>query len=965
MRRVLAFIPALLLLLAAPVFAQGEQSGAVRGRIASSDGLALPGVTITVESPSLQGVRSAVTDVNGVYSIPGLPPGDYVVRFELSGFAAAQRKVAVPLGSPLVLDRTMTLEVIKETVDVKAPATAPAAAPSGAVNVRTEAARLLPIGRTPFHLAELTPGLTDNTPQQNQVTIGGGMAYDNVFLVDGVDVNDNVFGQPNGLFIEEGIQEAQVLTSGVSAEFGRFGGGVVNVVTRSGGNIFSGAFRTNLSNSAWSDETPFEDGKGTKRASKLSPTYEAIAGGPVMKDRLWFFGGTRVERTTTSNLLPVTGIAYEGKNNNRRYEAKLTGTLAAGQTLQGSFIDSSTDQFSVSHPNSIDPRALTSPHTANRLGVATWRGVIANRAFATAQYSQKFWQVTNNGGTSTDIHDSPFLSRGTTSGVPANAEYSNPYFDSTDPDGRNNRQATASLSYLLGRQGIGSHELKSGVEYFVSSRQTGNSQTSTGYIFQTDYKLNGSQPALDANGRMIPVFTPGTSRLATWMPTRGATIDITTTSLFATDRWVAGPRLTFDLGVRYEHVGTEADLQTQAVSANTFMPRLGATYALTKDGKTTASATYGHYSGTYNDVQFSRNSAAGNADRITGQYTGPAGQGLDFAPAFDPANYTTIAGTFPTANVFFAPDLKSPITKETTLSLGREFSNGLWARTRYVHRRATNFVEDYITIADGKTTVIRNGVNFGTFDNATYRNSDLPKREYDAMDFQSGWQATRALMVSGQWTVQLHNNGNFEGEAANNPAIPSIIADNPEIFVERDYPMGRLDDFQRNKVRVWAAYGFGLGHAGRLDVAPMYRYNSARTFSYTATVAITPQQLADNPGYARVPTSQTLYFGERGAGTFAGYGLFDLATTWSMPVWKTVSPWFKVEVLNALNNQKLISWDTTVTADANGPKDADGLPLNYVTGPNFGKALRTTDYPRPRPGMDGGRTFLMAFGVRF
>ena len=176
MRRVLAFIPALLLLLAAPVFAQGEQSGAVRGRIASSDGLALPGVTITVESPSLQGVRSAVTDVNGVYSIPGLPPGDYVVRFELSGFAAAQRKVSVPLGSPLVLDRTMTLEVIKETVDVKAPATAPAAAPSGAVNVRTETARLLPIGRTPFHLAELTPGLTDNTPQQNQVTIGGGMS---------------------------------------------------------------------------------------------------------------------------------------------------------------------------------------------------------------------------------------------------------------------------------------------------------------------------------------------------------------------------------------------------------------------------------------------------------------------------------------------------------------------------------------------------------------------------------------------------------------------------------------------------------------------------------------------------------------------------------------------------------------------------------------------------------------------
>jgi hypothetical protein len=966
MRRLLAFIPALLLVLSASAFAQGEQSGAIRGRLTSSDGAPLPGATITVASPSLQGERSAVADVNGVYTLPGLPPGEYVVRFELSGFAPYERKVSVPLGAAVVVDRTLGIEAISATVEVTAPATAPVAAPAGAFNIRTDAARMLPLGRTPFFFAELAPGVSDNTPQQNQVTIGGGLAYDNVFLVDGVDINDNVFGQPNGLFIEEGIQEVQVLTSGISAEYGRFGGGVVNVITRSGGNLFSGSARVNLANSAWSDETPFEKDKGTKRPSKMSPTYEAIAGGPVMKDRLWFFGGTRVERTTTANSLPLTAVPYAGKNDNTRYEGKLTGTLAPGQTLQGTFIDSRTDLFMVSHPNAIDARSITSPTTANRLGVATWRGVIANRAFATAQYSQKLWQVRNNGGTSTDIHDSPFLSRGTTPGVPANAQYSSPYFDSTDPDGRNNRQATASVSYLLGTRNAGSHELKSGVEYFVSTRETGNSQTSTGYIFQTDYKLDAAgKPALDANGRMIPVFTTGVSRLATWMPSRGAAIDITTTSFFATDRWTAGPRLTFDLGLRYEHVTTKAELQAQPVSANTFMPRLGATYALTADGKTVASATYGHYAGTYNDVQFSRNSAAGNADRITGQYTGPSGEGLAFAPAFDPSNYTTIGGTFPTANVFFAGDLKSPVTRETTLSIGREFTDRLWARGRYVHRRATDFVEDFITIAGGRTTVIRNGLNFGTFDNAVYRNSDLPKREYDAIDVQSGWQATNALFVSGQWTVQLRNHGNFEGEAANNPAIPSFIGDNPEIFVERNFPMGRVDDYQRSKVRLWAAYGLDLGRAGRLDLAPMYRYNSARTFSFAATVPVSAQQAANNPGYARVPTSQTLYFGERGAGSFAGYALVDFASTWSMPVWRSVSPWFKVEVLNALNNQKAISWDTSITANNNGPKDANGLPLEYIKGANFGKATRTTDYPRPRPGMDGGRTFLMSFGVRF
>src|SRR5262245_25949389 len=357
--RLFAVVPVLVFAFVASAFAQGDQAGVIRGRLTSSDGLALPGATITVHSPALQGTRSAASDVNGNYAIPGLPAGDYTVRLELQGFATVERRATLPLGSAIVIDQALGPARVNETVDVKAPAASPAAADPGSFNLRTESTRLLPLGRTPFFLAELAPGLTDNTPNSNQVSIGGGFAYDNVFLVDGVDVNDNVFGQPNGLFIEEGIKEVQVRTSGLGAEYGRFAGGVINVVTQSGGNLFSGSFRTNFTNSAWSAETPFERSKGTERASKLSPTYEAVAGGPVLKDRLWYFGGTRVERTTTSNTLPQTGVAYSGKNNNRRFEGKLTGAVAPGQTLQGTFIDSRTEQYSVSHPNSIDPRALT------------------------------------------------------------------------------------------------------------------------------------------------------------------------------------------------------------------------------------------------------------------------------------------------------------------------------------------------------------------------------------------------------------------------------------------------------------------------------------------------------------------------------------------------------------------------------------------------------------------------------
>jgi hypothetical protein len=222
------------------------------------------------------------------------------------------------------------------------------------------------------------------------------------------------------------------------------------------------------------------------------------------------------------------------------------------------------------------------------------------------------------------------------------------------------------------------------------------------------------------------------------------------------------------------------------------------------------------------------------------------------------------------------------------------------------------------------------------------------------------------VRVNGHWTVQLRNHGNFEGEASNNPAIGTVIGDYPEIYVpERNFPEGRLDDFQRHKVRVWGVYGQSLGRFGRLDLAPIYRFNSARTYSLVATAAISAQQAARNPGYARLPTAQSLFFGERGSQSFEGFHLADLSTTYEVPVWQTLRPWVKLEVLNLFNNQKLVSWDTTITPDTAGPKDVNGLPLNYVKGANFGKATSNGNYARPRGGMDGGRTFLFAAGFRF
>ena len=215
------------------------------------------------------------------------------------------------------------------------------------------------------------------------------------------------------------------------------------MITRSGGNAFSGAFRLNLTNPAWAVETPFEKSRATTRASKLSPTYEATSGGPLVRDRLWYFGGARVERTTTQSAFAQTGVPYTSRNENTRYEAKLTGSPHNGHTVQGSFINNATDlasrrcQWPSIRIRSRRPRRPTGswvPRGAACSGRGRLRRLSTRRSRG---------QLQNAGGSSTAVVDSPFMTRGTL-GVPGGLLYNAPYFDSTDPEQRNNRQFTAS-----------------------------------------------------------------------------------------------------------------------------------------------------------------------------------------------------------------------------------------------------------------------------------------------------------------------------------------------------------------------------------------------------------------------------------------------------------------------------------------------------------------------------------------
>src|SRR5437867_10305912 len=306
---------AVLLLLPSLLFAQGT-TGSIIGTV-TSEGKPVPGVTVTVASPSLQGTRTAVSGEAGGYNFPSLPPGDYTATFELSGMQTIRKRVTVNVATTSRADAELRVSAVSEAITVTA-AVAPAAeATQVTTNFKIEQINELPISRTINSVTLLSPGVTDAGPN-NQITISGAHSFDSIFLVDGVVVNENLRGQPNPLYIEDAIQETTVLTGGVSAEFGRFTGGVVSTITKSGGNDFSGSLRDNLTNPSWTKKSDFA--AQLANHDDLNHQYEGTFGGRMIRDRLWFFTAGRYQKTDVRRQTVFTNIPYLSDDKDRRFE---------------------------------------------------------------------------------------------------------------------------------------------------------------------------------------------------------------------------------------------------------------------------------------------------------------------------------------------------------------------------------------------------------------------------------------------------------------------------------------------------------------------------------------------------------------------------------------------------------------------------------------------------------------------
>src|SRR5580765_1338466 len=256
MRFVRTWLLAAVALFAVAALASAQTtSGTISGHVADSQGLALPGVTVNAASPNLQGVRSVVTSENGDFVLSLLPSGIYTLSFELSGFETVTKTAMLTPTQMLPIDATLGPAAISETVNVVGRSADVLTQTSQvATNFKQDLISALPTNRDINATLLLAPAVHPSGPF-GAYSIAGAATFESLFMVNGVTVNENIRGQANNLYIEDAIQETTVATAGISAEFGRFSGGVVNVITKSGGNTFSGSFRDSMANDNWRSYT--------------------------------------------------------------------------------------------------------------------------------------------------------------------------------------------------------------------------------------------------------------------------------------------------------------------------------------------------------------------------------------------------------------------------------------------------------------------------------------------------------------------------------------------------------------------------------------------------------------------------------------------------------------------------------------------------------------------------------------
>jgi len=703
-----------------PAAAQtGQTFGELVGKVTDDQGGALPGVTVTLSGPAVMGTPTATTTGTGQYRFPAVNSGTYSLKFELGGFAPLVREgIVVPVRQTITVDAQMKLASLQETVTVSG------SSPTVDVENTKVGARLsqeiltdVPTSRTIFGATTVLPGMTMgrqdpgglNAATSTGMVAHGAASYNLNYYGVTADTPQN-YGSM--YYMDFGsAQEGSVDTAAMGAEVGGGGGANINVIPKSGGNALKGTAYYSMTGKGYWDGFTGNNVTDELRAQNITdPTlfklrdFNADLGGPVLKDKLWYFGSFRNYSTvdvtpnyTTKNSDGSLTNPFDSNLRNYtasgKYQLNKNNTLAAFWTYNRKF--QPHRNAGIAQP--LPENTLHQESPKNLFNV-NWTSVMGQNTFleVSSTYFHMHWPST---------WADEFNALPTSQQFPSTFNITtSAYIDGPEPTGQRFRDAyrhqtnIGMTRYIDGFMGA-SHQLKTGFENWWTPTGT------DGFIIQDDTRLRYSGPQETCNHTVRTGCVPVEAFLYNTPLTQET--KMRNFAAFVQDRATYN-RVTLNLGLRWSYYDGSIPEQTGGGGKwfpvttypeidpgfhwSTLAPRLGIVYKLTEDAKTVAKASYSRYY----ESMYTSEYASVNPNSIqtggvqTWTFTGDAnGNGKA-----DRAELGRQTSQFVARSNTIDPNLKDPKNDEIMFAVQRELAANWSVNVDWIQRWFSDMTTD-------------------------------------------------------------------------------------------------------------------------------------------------------------------------------------------------------------------------------------------------------------------------------
>ena len=895
-RMVLLYLSALLLS-AWPAPGQGV-TGSLVVAVTDAQGGALAGANVRVSSPALiGGPVTARTNTNGRVYFPALPSGDYTLELQVAGFRAFEEAgIRVGAGSTIERNVALILAGPNESVVVEGSGSSLEARNPG-FGSRFGLAELatIPARRASmFDFIRAAPGISPTSPSSGTITtvsaFGSG-TNENQFLIDGTNFTCPCNGVARAEAGVDFIQEVQVQSAGTSAEFGNVQGAVINIVMKQGSDRFrfdGSAYgqSASLTSAPVRIEGPgaaAETGYTRKRYRDSSVTV----GGPVVRGRLWFFGGYQSLRDADSQ--PGTVADHPRSSASDKVFEKVTWQLATGWRLEQSFHDERQDVFDQA--TIVLPFEATSHHHA-MVPATTFAHLTHTSSSKTA------WELTagrfvfsqDNGPASGDLATSSHFDSvtGVTTGAP--------------PSSSNVTIARTTVKATVTRYEANlwrtDHELKGGGQWESAGHHAING-------VPTNVRF------IDAGGRPAQSISAVPANIGGWFVTASA---------FATDAVHLGTRTTIDAGVRFGHsraisqdlpaVDLNGHLTDRIVHGlgmlytwNLWSPRLGAIVRMRADGRTMLRASYGRF----------------NQGVLTGELEPfhPGGATVVTA-AFDATTraYTRVVSRVSPADLQADGRMRAPHTDEYSVGIDQQVGGSVSLAVAYIAKRGSEFIgwtdvggqyfETPVLLRDGSATVnVFKLLNAPSDRRYRLTNPAGFSLRYDGLVVAAEkrrigrWQALASYTFSRAYGLQVSSGATAAGAQVSTVAPPALtFGRDPNDLINA---RGRLPNDRPHVFRLMGAVD--IPRTGITIAANLQAFSGK---PWAATALINPQN-----------SQQRVLLEPRGTRRLSAQSILDLRVSRKLLSGHAAHMELLLDVLNALNDtaeESLASDDRFSTA---------------------------------------------------